>query len=81
MKALGLKIREGDIQKHKNDVYLLVQLLTAKSLKDVPVLIKDDVVFFIENCMDHDEKLNELGIENTSIQETMNRLKMVYLAE
>ncbi|KAF0225688.1 MAG: hypothetical protein FD133_309 [Erysipelotrichaceae bacterium] len=78
-KISGIKIKEGDIQKHKNDVYLLSQLLTANPLKEVPNLIQKDVVFFSENCPDKDDKLKELGLENTSIHEIMVRLKLIYL--
>lgn len=78
---LGFKDKKGDIAKHKNDVYRLSQLLTDRILNDIPALIKNDVAFFTEYCVDSDEILADLGIENTSLNEIMSRLKLIYNVE
>jgi hypothetical protein len=74
----GIKVKKGDIAKHKNDVYRLSQLLTKRTLLDTPAQIKNDVAFFTEHCVDDEKTLLDLGIENTSLHEIMSRLSLIY---
>lgn len=78
-KEKGENIKGDEIKKHKNDVYLLQQLLIPKHLTNVPVLVKSDIKIFIESCDDADPILKQIGVLNTTIQDIKNTLSLVYL--
>lgn len=80
-KEAGENIKEHDIRKHKNDVYRLSQLLTNKSIEDVPTVIREDIKYFVSNVKDEDNILINLKIYGTSISEICNQLLSVYCSK
>jgi len=77
-KANGLKISINDINKHRNDVYRLVQLLSNSPLSNIPTIIKQDISKFCNKLEEHPTILKQLQLDFESIDEIRNVLLNVY---
>ncbi len=77
-KANGIKISSNDINKHKNDVYKLVQLLSDTPLNDIPTSIKQDISKFCKIKEDEPNILKQLHVKFDSLDEIRNVLLNVY---
>lgn len=80
-KAKGEKISSDDINKHKNDVYRLVQLLSKSPLSNIPPIIKQDIAKFCMTLEEHPTILKQLHLDFESIDEIRNILLNVYCSE
>ena len=78
-KQNGESVNEKDIRKHKNDVIRLYQLLSAKSRKDLPPTIKNDMSFFL-NDIKNDNLINckNLGLKNVDAHKIIQILGGIY---
>lgn len=72
------KLSSFDINKHKNDVYKLVQLLRNLPLDNIPDLIKQDITKFCETINDHPSILKQLNVAFVNVEEIKNILLNVY---
>ena len=77
-KANGIKISSNDINKHKNDVYKLVQLLSDTPMNDIPTSIKQDISKFCKIKEDEPNILKQLHVKFDSLDEIRNVLLNVY---
>jgi hypothetical protein len=76
--AEGERMDADDIKKHKNDVYRLVQLLTAETSVALPDAIRDDLTAYLD-AVDGDESFdpNTFGVQMTK-QDGATLLRTVY---
>ena len=77
-KALGQRIAEREIRKHKNDVARLAVLLTGRESIVVPTSIFDDMAKFIEAFEKEPLNLKALNIPGVTGGDIMGLLKSIY---
>jgi len=77
-KALGQKIDEKDIRKHKNDVARLAVLLTGNEACTVPANIYGDMVQFIAAFGKELPDVKSLGIAGVTGNDIADLLKKIY---
>lgn len=77
----GEHVQSSDINKHKNDVFRLSQLLPGQPLSNIPKAIADDVKLFIEAMQSEDVDLRQLRIINTSKSEILDQLIIVFTTQ
>lgn len=77
--AKGEKIDSKDIRKHKNDIFRLYQLLSAKPVPGIPDKIKADMNCFIERIAnDGPVDLKSLGLRGTRLDKVLENVQMIY---
>jgi len=74
----GLLGDEKNIRKHKNDIMRLYQLLTAKTRVDLPVILKQDMQYFLHEMKKNPADLKALGLKRTTSDEVLATLSQVY---
>lgn len=77
-KSNGENIGSDTINKHKYDVYRLVQLLTSTPLHNVPDIIKDEVRLFCSEINDDSNILRQLSLVIDDIETIKSVLLNVY---
>lgn len=78
-KAEGTSIDSKNINKHKNDVFRLSQLLSENTKIELPAEIRNDMIYFISAMKDIEINLSDIGVIGTSKDEVLNLLRTVYL--
>lgn len=78
-KSAGNKISSDIINKHKNDVYRLVQLLTDFPLPNIPQVIKNDIIRFCSEVKDDSNILSQISVVIKEIDEIKQILLNVYV--
>jgi hypothetical protein len=77
-KAAGEKVDGGDVKKHRNDVFRLLQLLPAERALDLPETIRADMRDFIEAVSGDDTfKPSTLDLKLTR-EDALARLSVAY---
>jgi hypothetical protein len=77
-KAAGEKVDGGDVKKHRNDVFRLLQLLPAERAIDLPETIRGDMRDFIEAVSGDDTfKPSALDLKLTR-EDALARLSVAY---
>ncbi|NOY69066.1 MAG: hypothetical protein GXP53_06175 [Deltaproteobacteria bacterium] len=74
----GEDIDNKDIRKHKNDLFRLYQILSPDSTLELPVPIADDMRRFLDRIIEDPPNLKDLDIRNTTIDNVLKNLKMIY---
>lgn len=77
-KSNGESIGSVTINKHKYDVYRLVQLLTPDPLNNLPTIIKDEVRLFCSEINDDSNILRQLSLVIDDIETIKSILLNVY---
>lgn len=77
-KSNGESISSDTINKHKYDVYRLVQLLTRTPLNNVPNIIKDEVRLFCSEINDDSNIFSQLSLVIDDIETIKSILLNVY---
>lgn len=77
-KLLGEIISQRTINKHKNDIFRLTQLLTYEPLENVPQQIKTDITDFILRIGVDDVDLRQLSVNHITLDDIKNILTFVY---
>ncbi len=75
----GTSIDSKNINKHKNDVFRLSQLLSENTKIELPAEIKNDMISFISSMKDIEINLSDIGVIGTSKDEVLDLLSVVYL--
>ncbi len=78
-KGEGLSIDSKNINKHKNDVFRLSQLLSENTKIELPSEIKNDMISFISSMKNIEINLSDIGVIGTSKNEVLELLSSVYL--
>lgn len=78
--AEGEKIDSKDIRKHRNDIFRLYQLLSAKTRIELPDVIKADMNSFIEKIKDEEGAidLKSFGLRDTKLDDVLGDLRTIY---
>jgi hypothetical protein len=75
----GSRIDERDIRKHRNDVIRLYTVLDPIVPVATPVQIQEDLSHFLASLsVDGTLKIADLGVRDTSIEEIVKTLKLVF---
>jgi len=77
-KALGHKVDEKDIRKHKNDVARIAVLLTGNEICEMPESIRSDMKQFIAAFEKEPPDTKSLGLVGVTPDEIANLLKKIY---
>lgn len=75
----GLSIDSKNINKHKNDVFRLSQLLSENTKIELPYVIKNDMTTFISSMKDIEITLPDIGVIGTTKAKVLELLSTVYL--
>lgn len=78
-KANGQHVDDKDIRKHKNDIVKLATLLTGTESCELPDLVRQDIVLFIEKLQNEPVNLKNLRISGIEFEEILAVLSQVYL--
>ncbi|HWL19157.1 MAG TPA: hypothetical protein VNS33_05785 [Bradyrhizobium sp.] len=77
-KAAGAPVDSGDVKKHRNDVFRLLQLLAADAAIDLPETIADDMRAFLA-AVTADDAFKPADIKlRMSREEALARLSSAY---
>lgn len=73
-KKLGKHVNDKDIRKHKNDVFILHELMTVKKLEGIPKSISDDIASFTKAMRKEivDRKHLKLTFEKDEVLDNLN---------
>lgn len=75
LKASGVDLQRRDINKHRGDVFRLLQLLQPSQRKDLPARIRQDLERFIREVnAEGGVNPKDLGLGNQSLDELLDRL-------
>ena len=77
-KEAGEQIDSANIRKHGNDIIRLSQVLTEESNVSLSSGIKSDMIIFIEQISTEDIALKSLGLQTTTLDEILSRLRLIY---
>ncbi len=77
-KANGQKIDSKDINKHKNDIFRLTELIYPENRIRVTKSIYEDIQNFINKMDSEIIPLKQLGIVNQNKEEILEELKKIY---
>jgi hypothetical protein len=78
-KDKGTSIDSKNINKHKNDVFRLSQLLSENTKIKLPAEIKNDMISFLSSMKDIEINLSDIGVIGTSKDEVLDLLSVVYI--
>lgn len=76
-RANGVRIDLSDIEKHKKDVFRLVQLFSPGTSSVPPDSIRSDMVAFCEKTLLEGVPLKQMGIPMT-LEESIGLIRRVY---
>lgn len=76
-KELGEKVKSGDIKKHKNDIFRLIEVIDEDSRLEVNDVIKYDLKKFIEIMTNNPTDLKSLGLVG-DMKEYLSLITLVY---
>ncbi|MFO7760146.1 MAG: hypothetical protein ACQES8_04570 [Thermodesulfobacteriota bacterium] len=74
----GGKVDSKDLKKHKNDVFRLYRILSPETRVAVPGSVAEDLRQFFDAVAADPPDLKNLGLKNTTIEEILGNLKMIY---
>lgn len=77
-KSSGDSIDLKDVNKHRNDVFRLYQLLTPDQKVELPLQLISDMNSFVDLVSGQDIAINEFGIRQQTKAEVINSLKSIY---
>lgn len=79
-KAAGEQIDSRNINKHKNDIFRLSELLdkNQEPLGNMPTAVKNDMRIFLEKIADEDVDLKQLGVRGKTKESIIKQLMGIY---
>jgi hypothetical protein len=79
-KAAGEQIDSRNINKHKNDIFRLSELLDKyqEPLGNMPTAVKNDMRIFLEKIADEDVDLKQLGVRGKTKESIIKQLMGIY---
>lgn len=77
-KASGQEIDGRSIQKHKNDIFRLFQIIDPQARLDTPSVIAQDMRSFIEQVAAEGVDLKSLGLRTTGLDTILEVLRRLY---
>ena len=75
----GEHVNSGDIKKHKNDVFRLMNIINPDENINTPEMVRDDVRKFITKMPQERINMKNIGLD-MELNEALNILKYIYLA-
>lgn len=80
-KSNGEAIDSKNIKKHKNDVFRLAQLITARTRKKLDDEIEKDMRIFLYEIQKESVDLKSLGIRGSSFDSVLDRIYQCYMID
>ena len=77
-KEAGEEIGSRSIQKHKNDVFRLFQVIDPETDLNPPRCIVDDMRIFLDKMATEEVNLEALGLRNISVETLLEGLRKLY---
>ena len=77
-KSKGEAVDSKNIKKHKNDVFRLAQLITARTRKQLDNEIEKDMKIFLDEVQKEPVDLKSLGIRGSSFDSVLERIYQCY---
>jgi hypothetical protein len=77
-KEKGMPIDSKNINKHKNDIFRLSQLLSENTIIVLPTDIKNDMISFISSMENIDINLTDIGVIGTTKNKVLKLLRTIY---
>lgn len=78
----GEAIREGEIGKHRRDVFRLVSIMPPKTQIDLPRAIRDEIERFLDNVtLPSRNYMKSIGLGNTTLEQIKGAIRSTYLGD